>query len=55
MSQSRAVPKPRDPGVAVLLLILAAMLSSSGYVAWRLSDMSNGVDPERYARFKQSL
>lgn len=45
----------RDTGPRIVLLIGAALLAGSGYLAWTLSDMSTGTDPARYARFQQSL
>lgn len=49
----RAARKDRD--LVVMLTCLVATMLASGYVAARLSETSNGTDPDRYARFYASL
>ena len=51
--QDRAGQGDRD--LIVLLACLVGVLLASGYVAARLSESSNGTDPDRYARFYASL
>ncbi len=45
----------RDRDLVVVLTSLVATVLASGYVAARLSETSNGTDPDRYARFYASL
>jgi|InoplaM3SPM_1038593.scaffolds.fasta_scaffold248085_1 hypothetical protein len=45
----------KDRDLVVVLACLVATVLASGYVAARLSETSNGTDPDRYARFYASL